>query len=127
MAALRVVDAAVLAIVGLDINDAPLGGVPILGSDTLLTQAIDLALAGLTVVGVVGLLLFRRWGWVLTMVLVGLSLLGDLIRVAIGDPTYLSLLLHVVTAFYLNGRAVRALASAHPEDAHPATGRVHAP
>ena len=112
VAALRVLDATILAVTALSAGNLVLGGMPLIGADTTLTRVLDLSLAGLTIAGIVGLLLFRRWGWVLTLVLVGLALLGDLIRVAVGDPRHLSLLLHVVTAFYLNGRSVRALAGA---------------
>lgn len=112
VAALRLLDALGLgAVVFAGAEGLPLGGAPILGGDSALALSLDLVLIILTLAGIVGLLLFRRWGWVLTMVLVGLSLLGDLIRVATGDPAYVSMLLHVVAAFYLNQRSVRALAS----------------
>ncbi len=107
---LRLIDAVSLIYLFLDIGPRPIGGVPIIGNSSDLTRALDLALAVLVIVGVIGLLLFKRWGWVLTMVLVGLALAGDLIRVAIGEPAYLGLFLHVAAAFYLNGRSVRALA-----------------
>lgn len=116
VAVLRLIDAAALIAVGLAIRGIPLGDLPIIASNPELTRALGLIFGGLAVAGVVGLLLFQRWGWVLTMVLVGLSLSADLIRVALGQPPYLALLLHVVTAFYLNGRAVRALAHATPAE-----------
>ena len=47
------------------------------------------------------------------MILVGLGLLGELIRVAIGQPDHVGLLLLVVSAFYLNQRSVRAMAGSH--------------
>lgn len=116
VAILRLVDATVLIVLGLEQRGLDVSGLPILGGSVVLTRALDLTIAGLTIVGVIGLLAFKRWGWVLTMVLVGLSLLGDLIRVSIGQPAYLGLALHVLTAFYLNGRAVRALAERHLGD-----------
>jgi hypothetical protein len=122
VAALRLVDAGALIYLGIEQRGLDVTGLPILGDSPVLTRTVDLTLAALTIAGVVGLLAFRRWGWVLTMVLVGVSLLGDLIRVAIGQPGYLGLALHVMTAFYLNGRAVRALADRHLDDdvrAHP--------
>lgn len=112
VAALRLLDAfGLAAVVFAGAEGLPLGGAPIFGGDSALAVSLDLVLIILAVAGIVGLLLFRRWGWVLTMVLVGLSLLGDLIRVATGDPAYVSMLLHVAAAFYLNQRSVRALAS----------------
>jgi hypothetical protein len=119
---LRLVDAGALIYLGIEQRGLDLTGFPILGNSAVLTRTLDVTLAVLTIAGVVGLLAFKRWGWVLTMVLVGMSLLGDLIRVAIGEPGYLGLALHVLTAFYLNGRAVRALADRHLDDdlrAHP--------
>jgi hypothetical protein len=111
VAVLRLIDAASLIYLFLDLGTTrPVGGVPIIGNSTDLTRALDLVLAALVILGVVGLLLFKRWGWVLTMVLVGAALAGDLIRVAIGEPAYLGMFLHVAAAFYLNGRSVRALA-----------------
>jgi hypothetical protein len=118
---LRLIDAGLLLFVGMAARGMPVSGLPILGNDPTITRALDFALAGLAIAGVIGLLAFRRWGWVLTMVLVGVSLLGDLIRVAIGEPGYLALTLHVLTAFYLNGRSVRALAHQHVDD----DGHVH--
>ena len=81
-----------------------------MASSPILTRAVDLVLAGAIILGVVGLLSFRRWGWVLTMVIVGFGLLVELIRVAIGQPDHLGLLLLVISAFYLNQRSVRAMA-----------------
>ena len=101
-----------LAAIGLGIRGLPVTGLPTVVENQALTRSVDLTAAILTIVGVVGLLLFKRWGWVLTMVLVGLELLAELIRVALGTPDHLGLALLVVTAFYLNGRAVRSMAGA---------------
>ena len=112
---LRLFYAIGLILVGLDRPGLPIGNLPVIGNSTPITRGVDLIAGILVLVGVIGLLLFKRWGWVLTMVLVGISLLGDLIRVAIGDPQYFGLLLHVLAAFYLNARSVRALAHEDPE------------
>lgn len=113
VAVLRIANAVWLLQVGLSGVGSPRVGVPILIGDATVTRAADVTLAVLTIVGVIGLLLLQRWGWVLTVVLVGVGLLGDLIRVGIGAPDYLSLLFMVVSAFYLNGRAIRALVGVH--------------
>jgi hypothetical protein len=113
VAFLRIIDAVSLFAVASGIRDVPLTGLPILASSPDLTRSIDLLLATGTVLGVVGLLAYRRWGWVLTMVLVGVGLCGELIRVAIGHPDHLGLLFLVVSAFYLNQRSVRAMAARH--------------
>ncbi len=104
-----------MAAVGTGVRDLPMAGLPVLLDSPLLTQSLNLVIAAATIVGVLGLLAFRRWGWVLTMVLVGIGLLGELIRVALGQPDHLGLLLLVVSAFYLNQRSVRAMAGRHLE------------
>jgi hypothetical protein len=114
--ALRILDAIAMAAVGLGVTGLPVSGLPILANAPNLTRAIELIWAVGTIVGVVGLLTKRRWGWVLTMVLVGLGLLSQLIRVAIGQPDYLNLLLLVVSAFYLNQRSVRVMARQYLDD-----------
>jgi hypothetical protein len=109
VAVLRLLDAAGLLALGLGASTRPVGGVPIIANDSTLTRAMDIGLAALVILGVIGLLTFQRWGWVLTLVLVGLALVADLIRVVIGQPAYLDMLLHVLAVFYLNARSVRAL------------------
>ncbi len=113
VAILRIIDAVSLAAIGLGIQGLPTDGLPLLEDSPILTQSLDIVLAAATIIGVVGLLAFRRWGWVLTMILVGLGLLGELIRVVIGQPDHLGLLLLVLSAFYLNQRSVRAMAGRH--------------
>jgi hypothetical protein len=113
VAALRIFDAVTLAAIALGVGTLPVEGLPILASSPVLTQSAELAIAGATILGVVGLLAFRRWGWVLTMILVGLGLGAELVRVSIGQPDHLGLLLLVVSAFYLNQRSVRAIAGQH--------------
>ncbi len=102
-----------MAAIGLGVKGLPVDALPILEDSPILTQSIDIVIAVATIIGVFGLLAFRRWGWVLTMILVGLGLLAELIRVAIGQPDHLGLLLLVVSAFYLNQRSVRAMAGSH--------------
>jgi hypothetical protein len=116
VATLRIIDAISLAAVGVEIRGLPMDGLPIVASSPVLTRAVDLVLAFAIILGVIGLLSFRRWGWVLTMVIVGFGLLVELIRVAIGQPDHLSLLLLVISAFYLNQRSVRAMAGGNLVD-----------
>lgn len=110
VAALRIVDAVGMVAVALGVSDVPLGGLPMIADTPVFTRTVDLIWAVATVIGVAGLLAKRRWGWITTMVLVGFGLLSHLIRVAIGEPEYLGLLLLVISAFYLNQRSVRAMA-----------------
>jgi hypothetical protein len=113
VAVLRVIDAVTVLAKGTVLAELPVEGLPPLASSPVLTQGLDLFLAGATLLGIVGLLAFKPWGWVLTMVLVGVGLVGELIRVASGIPDYLGLLLLVISAFYLNQRSVRAMAGRH--------------
>ena len=113
VAVLRIIDAVSMAAIGLGVKGLPVDALPILENSPILTQSIDIVIAVATIIGVFGLLAFRRWGWVLTMILVGLGLLVELIRVAIGQPDHLGLFLLVVSAFYLNQRSVRAMAGSH--------------
>ena len=113
----RLIDAVALIAVAAGVRAIPVGELPLVAANPELTRALGLVLAILALIGLVGLLAFQRWGWVLTMVLVGLSLFGDLIRLALGQEPFLALLLHAIAAFYLNGRAVRALTNVAPDDA----------
>jgi hypothetical protein len=108
VAALQLAHAARLVLSGFEY--VPGIGLPIVSNPTV-TRAIELGLATLLLVGVVGLLARQRWGWVLTMLLVGLALLISLIRYLVGQPDPLDLLLGVVSAFYLNQRSVRSVAA----------------
>ena len=110
VAALRLFAAFGLIVVGVQPEGIPMRGIPVILDNEELTRVIDVVFALVIIVGVIGLLRYQRWGWVLTMVLVGVQLGGDLIRYAIGQPDYLAMLLHVASVFYLNGRSVRALA-----------------
>jgi hypothetical protein len=77
-------------------------------------QSSDLARAAVTVmaltgiVAAVGLWFLSRRAWVLTMVLVGITLVLGLYSWAIGEPAYLRILLNAVIALYLNQPAVQA-------------------
>jgi hypothetical protein len=94
VAILRLFAAFALIVVGVQPTGIPMRGIPVILDNEELTRAIDVVFALVIIVGVIGLL----------------QLGGDLIRYAIGQPDYLAMLLHVASVFYLNGRAVRALA-----------------
>jgi hypothetical protein len=106
---LRILDAITLAAIALGARPIALDPPPPLDDERLIL-VVGLAWAAGALVGALGLLLRLRWGWVLTMVMVGIGLAVNLVRVAAGVPDFLELLLLVVTAFYLNQRAVRAIA-----------------
>jgi hypothetical protein len=83
-----------------------------LGGDAATLQRITIAVLGglavFTLLQVALLLALRRIGWVLTMLLVGGSLLAQLVAIWLGQPTNtLSLLINAITALYLNQSDVR--------------------
>jgi hypothetical protein len=79
-----------------------IGGI---GSDEV--DFVVIALVVLRLVAAVGLWFGWRRGWVLTMLLVGISLILDLWLYWNGHRLYLRMAIDVVLALYLNQRAVR--------------------
>ena len=108
VATLRIIDAATLAAVGL-VRGPLQDGLPI-SRDPRSPRPSTCRWPSCHHRRDLGSCCLPRWGWVLTMVLVGFGLADELIRVAIGQPDHLGLLLLVVSAFYLNQRSVRAMA-----------------
>jgi hypothetical protein len=92
-----------------------LGRIPELAEGGPLLDASDVsagvlaAIAALKVVAAVGLWLGSKRAWVLTMLLVGLSLLILIVLYLSGvdEPRYPRLAINVVIAFYLNQGSVR--------------------
>lgn len=87
-----------------------------------------LTLGGVVLVAVFGLWQLRDWGWALMVALVGVSLLLDLTNwwESGGDASlalYLRLGLDVVSAFYLNTRAVQDAFRPAPGTAPAMAGR----
>ena len=109
VAALRVVDAISIASIAVGRRPFPLSSLPSPLADTHVVMVVVLAWAGAALLGVIGLLLLRSWGWILTMVMVGVGLASALAGWYGGTPDYLELLLLVVTAFYLNQGSARSL------------------
>lgn len=111
VAALRLLHATQLALIGLGFGNFGIRTIPFAEmSDNSVLRTFYLASAVIIVIGIVGLLAMRRWGWVLTMLLVGFGLMYELVQVYRGRPDDLALLTLVIAAFYLNQRSVRALA-----------------
>jgi uncharacterized membrane protein (DUF2068 family) len=57
----------------------------------------------------VGLWKLQRWAWVLLMVQVGVSMVGDLWSYFQGNPSYFTMLLDIIFVFYLNQREVQGI------------------
>jgi len=109
VAVLRIVDAVSIASIAVGRRPFPLSALPSPLADERVILAVGLAWAVAALLGAIGLLLLRGWGWVLTMVMVGVGLASALVGWYGGAPDYLELLLLVVTAFYLNQGSARSL------------------
>jgi hypothetical protein len=68
---------------------------------------LHFALSLLSIVVVFGLLRLRRWAWVLVMIQLGMVMALDLALYFVGSPQYASMLISVVTVFYLNQSEVQ--------------------
>jgi hypothetical protein len=71
-----------------------------------------LVLAALLVMSAVGLLLGRRTGWLLAMVMTGMFVALDIYAYANGGANDLWMALNILTVFYLNQRDVREIVGA---------------
>ena len=81
----------------------------------IISQSI---LAPLNLLAATGLLLLRRWAWVLTMTLLAYSMALGAIAFFLGQPHYFSMVLNVIMVFYLNQSEVQNLfASSESADA----------
>ncbi|MDX1435393.1 MAG: hypothetical protein R3335_01185 [Anaerolineales bacterium] len=60
------------------------------------------------VLGVIGMLRLRRWGWVLTMVITGLGLIFSIWSYFEGNFNYVAMIVNIMIVFYLNQRDVQA-------------------
>lgn len=69
----------------------------------------NLIIASVNLITIVGLLLLKRWAWVATMVLAGISMAVGLVLYFEGRPLYITMLLNVILVLYLNQRDVQAI------------------
>jgi hypothetical protein len=74
-----------------------------------LSRELYLGWAFLNLVAALWLWTLSRRGWVLTMVLVGVGLIGNLYLWSIGEPAWIRMAIQAATAFYLNSAAIREL------------------
>jgi uncharacterized membrane protein (DUF2068 family) len=56
---------------------------------------------------IIGMWQMKRWAWLLVMIFTGVNLTFTLFRYFNDDPDYLSMLINVAVAFYLNDRNVQ--------------------
>lgn len=64
-------------------------------------------LVGIFLLAVIGLLLLKRWGWILTMITTGTGLAVTIWSYIDGNPRYVPMLIYIVIVFYLNQRDVQ--------------------
>ena len=57
--------------------------------------------------GVLGLLLQKRWGWIITMILTGFGLFFTIWSYFQDTPRYFPMLIYVIMVLYLNQRDVQ--------------------
>jgi len=84
-------------------------------TDTEPGRAVVLGIAAAFFLGALGMLLGKRWGWALSMVLTGIALVVSLVAYANGGFHAVRLTLGVALAFYLNQRSVRDYFLDHSE------------
>jgi hypothetical protein len=75
----------------------------------VISRVLGIALVAASVLAGAGLLAGRRWGWVGSIVLAGLSLAFAIGAWWDGHPIYLSMALNSIAVFYLNQRDLRAI------------------
>jgi len=87
------------------------------GTDVhVVTQGVLVGLLTASILIVVGLVLQKRWAWVLAIITSGVILAVDLGWWFAGDARYSSMLMNAIAVFYLNQREVRlALRGGPPE------------
>jgi hypothetical protein len=74
-----------------------------------ITRALGLGLVVASILAGAGLLAGRRWGWIGSIVLAGLSMAFAIAAWWDDHPVYLSMALNVIAVFYLNQRELRAI------------------
>jgi hypothetical protein len=83
----------------------------------VIARAIGIGLVAASVLVGVGLLAGRRWGWIGSIVISGLSLAFALGAWWDGHPVYAAMVINIVAVFYLNQREVRAVYDVVPAEA----------
>jgi hypothetical protein len=83
----------------------------------VIARAIGIGLVAASVLVGIGLLAGRRWGWIGSIVISGLSLAFALGAWWDGHPVYAAMVINIVAVFYLNQREVRAVYDVVPAEA----------
>jgi len=108
LAALRLAEAILWAATALGLRPMPFGLGDLTIADVEVGPPLLLCIAALDVAIVFGLLLSRRWGWILTMLVTGVGLAFNILLVLSGEQDPIRLAILVATALFLNQIPVRA-------------------
>lgn len=74
-----------------------------------LAYSIQMGSVLLLLVALPAVWLLKRWGWILLMIQLGISLSMGIWQYFAGSPNYVTMVLNVVIVFYLNQRDVQRL------------------
>lgn len=85
----------------------------------LLADLLTVVLAMLLIGSALGLILLRRDGWLLAMVLTGLFVAVDVAGFIAGDVVYIWMALNIATVFYLNQADLRGAVGVSTESVVP--------
>jgi uncharacterized membrane protein (DUF2068 family) len=86
-----------------------------------------LVIAAILLISAVGLLMYRRSGWLLAMVSTGIFVAVDILGYFAGEANFIWMALNIITVFYLNQREVRVsvgVASPNTSDGFDVAGRA---
>jgi len=87
------------------------------GTDVeIIVRAFLVGLMIASVLTIVGLVLHRRWAWVLAIISAGAILAIDIGWWFAGEPRPVSMLLNAIAVFYLNQRDVRVALRGAPDE-----------
>ena len=87
--------------------------VPDLDNSLPLVVVIAITIAAILAVSI-GLFLLKRWAWIAVMILIGFNLLYGIVYYLNGGQPFVSLLLDVISVFYLNQSTVQAAFERRP-------------
>ena len=82
--------------------------VPFLLRNEVLFAAYGWAVVIAFLTASLGLFRLQRWGWTLSMILVGITLAYNIWLYFHGEPHYLDMVSYIIIIFYLNQRDVQA-------------------
>lgn len=87
---------------------------------SVVTHSLTLGLALLTLIAAFGLLLMHEWAWPTVLAAISVNMGVGLWAYYDGHPNYVTMILNVISIFYLNSRDVRhAFGIVRPRDSVP--------